>query len=512
MSAVSRLPVVDVCGKRTLDYLLACLGKFNRKASSLTVRAIGANTPKAITISHVLENRFRAETTGGVVTRTTIDGVPTSSLQLTISPKSKRESLPPFPAVGYQQFVPLPVYHLLFDWLVSTKGPVTVLKGTRSKGDKVKHAGEPLLSLHSDSWDFTCRVLVKVHEKYPQSVRDIEGITEAYYRSGMLLGPRWRAVGRQLSEFDDIILGADTNIISRATISEQLLSSLFLIDPRSVVHTPNWILIVVPNGVIHELEQAANSRNDGGFLTRTGRSGFRGLQEILELNRSADLSGVSLLIVGEADPALDTRVELRALRDDFSRSPGAGRSAATASMAFVPRRRSGASGDMMIRSQFRWFLRQIDFHKGVFFLTADKSNAALASAEGLQSVLYKPPHWRQTPDVLAVPKIRCEPGPDISVGVLLGRLIYELAVQFGTIRLKCAGEEIVLGCDSIGESLEHWLRNELQVLTAGPFNALLRECNSAGLVSVLNATEAWREISDQFLGSDSSEEQAVSQQ
>ena len=41
-----------------------------------------------------------------------------------------------------------------------------------------------------------------------------------------------------------------------------------------------------------------------------------------------------------------------------------------------------STGDMIIRDQFKQFLRQIDFHKGMYFLTSDKSNAALAQTEG----------------------------------------------------------------------------------------------------------------------------------
>jgi len=181
--------------------------------------------------------------------------------------------------------------------------------------------------------------------------------------------------------------------------------------------------------VVHELEQLANTRNDKGSLTRQGRIGFRALQEILELNRSADLTGISLMIVGAANPVFDARVELKGLREDFSRvrhlinstqkaamSPasdeGDENTNGTAARQHNSRgsKRSSSSCDMMIRAQYKEFLRQIDFHKGAFFLTADKSNAAMARAEGLQAIYYKQPHHTYVIDrdrALEMQQVKC---------------------------------------------------------------------------------------------------------
>src|SRR5262249_10885659 len=138
-------------------------------------------------------------------------------------------------------------------------------------------------------------------------------IGAVYYRSGLTLSPNWHLVANALSQFDDVIIGVDTNILMQAVLSEQIMSSLFLVDPRAYVHTPNWVLIVIPNAVIHELEQMGNSRDSVGLLKENGRIAFRALEEILELHRSADLSGVSLTVVGAANPVMDTSVEVRGL-------------------------------------------------------------------------------------------------------------------------------------------------------------------------------------------------------
>src|SRR3989475_12145776 len=81
----------------------------------------------------------------------------------------------------------------------------------------------------------------------------------------------------------------------------------------------------------------------------------------------------------------------------------------------------------MIRDQFKAFLRGIDFRKGVFFLTMDKTNASLAAAEGLTALRIQYPRRLRKGEELAML-------PEGSV--LLARLVYELAVEFVTVRVK----------------------------------------------------------------------------
>ena len=119
--------------------------------------------------------------------------------------------------------------------------------------------------------------------------------------------------------YDDVLLGLDTNILYNCSISEHLIPFLSLINPKEFVHTPNWILLVITSAVMHELEEASNIRDKYGKLQKQGRIGYRALQEIMELNQNKGIAGLSIMIVGQFDPVLDTRVELQGLRLDLER-------------------------------------------------------------------------------------------------------------------------------------------------------------------------------------------------
>jgi hypothetical protein len=184
---------------------------------------------------------------------------------------------------------------------------------------------------------------------------------------------------------------------------------------------------------------------------------YRALEEIVELNNSADIAGVSLMVAGAADPAMDARVELRKLREDLvmQRNRDLPSGPGQQSAKKPPK---SSSGDMIIRAQYREFLRQIDFHKGTFFLTADKSNAALARAEGLHAIYYKTPSYDAALGEVGPHVIPCTPSEaSIRMAVPFGKLLYELAVQFGSIRITWGRQKVQLHCDEKGESLDHWL-------------------------------------------------------
>ncbi len=116
----------------------------------------------------------------------------------------------------------------------------------------------------------------------------------------------------------------------------------------------------------------------------------------------------------------------------------------------------------MIRDQFKAFLRGIDFRKGIFFLTLDKTNASLAAAEGLTSIRIQHPRRLRKGDELTMP-------PEESI--LIGRLAYELAIEFGTIRVawEDRGPHFL---DLEGawpwKSMEHWEASELMCSDVDP--------------------------------------------
>jgi len=122
-------------------------------------------------------------------------------------------------------------------------------------------------------------------------------------------------------------------------------------------------------------------------------------------------------------------------------------------------------GDTLIRDQFKSFLRQLNFHKGTFFLTADKSNCALGQAEGLHSIYCQKAHWRQAiqrSENLPHPYVDYQ-GERLMLTVPLGKIIYELAVEFGSALVSANGDSVRFSCDTRGDSLEHWISRRLWI-------------------------------------------------
>src|SRR5438132_1179389 len=220
----------------------------------------------------------------------------------------------------------------------------------------------------------------------------------------------------------DRLLGVDTNILYASILGEHLLDEFSRIHVRPYKESINWILLVIPGVVMKELENAANMKK-GGRLSHAGRRGYRALQEITTLKRTEGYQGLSVLVVGPTNP------------EQLHLSPNG--------LTIV-------NADSMIRDQFKSFLRGIDFRKGVIFLTMDKTNASLAAAEGLSSLRVQyPPRLRKGQE-LAMPR---------EESILLARLVYELAVEFGTVRVTWEDHgphHIDLEGGWIWKSMEHW--------------------------------------------------------
>lgn len=132
---------------------------------------------------------------------------------------------------------------------------------------------------------------------------------------------------------------------------------------------------------------------------------------------------------------------------------------------------------MIIRDQFKAFLRGMDFHKGIYFLTADKSNAALASAEGLSSIYLKKPVSADLIDsghlftyVSGDPKNKEGKKKQIKVRLRIpvGKILYELSVGFGTLEIKAKdgsknGMNLIVNIDKKGENIDRWLTQSLEI-------------------------------------------------
>ena len=153
---------------------------------------------------------------------------------------------------------------------------------------------------------------------------------------------------------------------------------------------------------------------------------------------------------------------------------------------------------MIIRDQFKSFLRQLNFHKGIYFLTADKSNAALARTEGLHPIYFRSPssYYENHTEVEAY-KIRGKDKEVITMQVPIGKLIYEMAVQFGTIKIRHKDEEIKIQCDTKGETLDYWIYRNLRI-ERGDFNMLLNDY--AGGFPLKKVTDLWNRLIQKFTG------------
>lgn len=273
----------------------------------------------------------------------------------------------------------------------------------------------PLLEVHGPATSYR----VKILEDSPDY---LDWLSSALLRAGFIEPIGITATARRLAEFEDLILGVDTNILYATILGEHLLDEFSRIHVRPYRESVNWILLVIPGVVMKELENAANMKK-GARLSHAGRRGYRALQEITTLKRTEGYQGLSVLVVGLTNP------------EQLHLSPDG--------LTIV-------NADSMIRDQFKSFLRGIDFRKGVFFLTMDKTNASLAAAEGLTALRLQYPRRLRKGDEL--------PMPD-EESVLLARLVYELAIEFGTVRIAWEDRgphHIDLEGAWTWKSMEHW--------------------------------------------------------
>ncbi|MBC7252696.1 MAG: hypothetical protein H5T72_01825 [Actinobacteria bacterium] len=433
---------IVICGRRITDYVLSCLSQFNNGKDLVELKAVAGNITRGVEIAHILKSQVQDIILEKCEIETTkIIGVDTPCLDINLRFSGQRRQKT---EEDFREVLAYPYYHLLFDRILHKYGKLSI-----SRFDDVS-----LLDILHENGCIKC---VRA-DGYPDANIYFKGVGSFLYRSSMILPANWKEVSNVLSASDDVIIGVDTNILYNCSLTEHLIPSLSVADIKKYVHTPNWILLVIPSAVMHELEEASNIRDDKGFLQVEGRIGYRALQEILELSEGTDIEGVSVVIVGETNPILDTRVELQGLRSDFCRMGAVG----VAGGPFLSKKKS--SGDMIIRDQFKSFLRQIGFHKGIYFMTADKSNAALSRAEGLNSILLVFPFEQLKNNKEFLPPAIDDNGR-YRVNVPLGKLIYEAAVENGTIKITYhngkTGRKITLHCDSRGETLDNWVQRNL---------------------------------------------------
>lgn len=451
--------VLSINGKRIYESVFEAIAKFNAGYNKIILRALGGNISNGIETAQILRTEL------GI--KILESNIKTFSIADNISERSSRIDKTGIDILlesnGFEtkkdsksfkskngSFIGFPIYHLTLDWLLYQRRAITIND----------HKNNPLLSIKLDQMG-TIKYKLKIAKQ--ENTRSFSRVNAALCKSGVIFPENIFSIAKKISKADDVILGLDTNILYNCNITEHLIPALNIINSQEYVKTPNWILLIIPSGVMHELEESTNIRNDNGFLQHEGRMGFRALQEIITLNISNDLQGISLVGFGQANPTLDTRVEIQGLRQDLQKLESAHINTDKKKVSSILKSRKTSSGDMIIRDQFKRFLRQIDFHKGVYFLTSDKSNAALAQTEGLNSIYFKNKVIYSTREVIDQYRITEYGGNEIKMDVPLGKLIYELAVQFGTIKIDCGKRPIKLECDSKGESLAHWVNRNIRI-------------------------------------------------
>ncbi len=274
---------------------------------------------------------------------------------------------------------------------------------------------EPLLEITGPSTRFRVRVLNEDREY-------LDWLNGALLCSGLVEPAGLTSLAHRLADFEDVILAVDTNVLYSCILGEHLLDEFARIHVRPYRESLNWILLIIPGVVMKEVENAANQKR-GGHLTHVGRRGYRALQEIMMLNRTEGFQGLSVLVAGPTNPP-----QLRLSSDGITI----------------------LNADSMIRDQVKAFLRGIEFRKGVFFLTMDKTNASLAAAEGLPALRIPHPRRLRKGEQISMPK---------EDSILLARVLYEIAVEFGIVRVSWNdGQERFLEFDGgwSWKSMEHW--------------------------------------------------------
>ncbi len=326
----------------------------------------------------------------------------------------------------------------------------------------VAHVGagrenKPLLEIGGGSHRFYCKVLSD-DEEY------LDWLNNAMLCSGMIKPHGLDTLSGRLADYEDVIMGVDTNMLYSCILSEHLLDALSAPCSGSYRETINWILLVIPGVVMKELENSANQKK-GGYLTHVGRRGYRALQEIMVLKSSEGFSGLSVLVAGQVNPE-----QMRLTSDGLTI----------------------LNADSLIRDQFKAFLKGIDFHKGVFFLTMDKTIASLAAAEGINVERVQHPRRLRKGYDISMP-----PGEE----VLLARVLYELAVEFGEIRVSWRDKNKENHIDFDGgwqwKSMEHW--ESWQTLCQGYSQGFHKAIGryDDGRVNISRLTKEWKALTEE---------------
>ena len=88
---------------------------------------------------------------------------------------------------------------------------------------------------------------------------------------------------------------------------------------------------------------------------------------------------------------------------------------------------------------------------------------------------------------------------EVSMNVTLGKLVYELAVEFGQIWIGWGEDEVSLECDSKGESLDHWVNRDLRI-GARDLKKLVANYKGWGRFSLDQVSQIWKDQGKNLMG------------
>jgi hypothetical protein len=262
-------------------------------------------------------------------------------------------------------------------------------------------------------------------------------VKNALTRSGLLKFLHLDKIAREMCQYDDILIGLDTTCFYHSAVTTSILDSFVGVAKYPYLDTPNWTTIVASVISTGEIEHKASSskiytENCDNLSAHARRSACRAIQEFKEISSCKDLEGVAILLTGEIPPNVD-----------FSGN--------------------NTIRDELIRRQIKSFLGDIGFHKGIYFLTADRMCAMFALAGGLHAIHLTRGKIPQKIYLTNLFQHDHKEGDIQNVSELL----YELGVEFPLqITFKkddterdsdsFSGLSFILQTDWVGKSLQDW--------------------------------------------------------
>lgn len=286
-----------------------------------------------------------------------------------------------------------------------------------------------VLEFYFDGDDISFEFAIEWADSFPSEKKADERnrARDACLRSGVASHPNLDQVMKKLRSQDDVVLGVDGDILKDCIMTSTLLEEIY------AATYPNWILIGIPRLVMNEIERAAKETfSEGGhprvgWPTYEGRIGQRALQEVMEIReKNPDRPGLAMMTIGD-------------LQRDWGEVE-----------------REDWKVDALVRDQFTEFLDDIGFHKGTFFLSENRVNVMMSGTEGSDAL------YLQKPEFEAIRRGSTR----ISE---FSNLVYELCLQFGSIRLKDSDgdRQVELSIYWPGKQVSDWEDRKVNLVTTG---------------------------------------------